>query len=768
MRVNIPHFSVVIPAYNAEASLDRTLGSLQRQTRSDWEAIIVDDGSRDSTLELARQWAGRDPRIQVISQDNRGASAARNAGIARARGEWMVFLDADDTLNDRYLTLMSKAAANKPAVGAVCCGYVRVSPNGKKTGFYSAPRFEIDPFLTCAARPPTCIHGFMIQRRIIEEVGAFDVQLSTNEDWDLWARIARAGTEFAVVKQRLAEYWDSNATSLTKGGRQMLRDAFVVMQRVRSRDPRVPRPISQYANGAPLGDPKLQLLAYAVWNAGSLIAKGLDGSVLLEEIEVSSGMAAAVTGMSASLLDGLMIGAQCKLEELINLWPGFESRVHAFLDAVARKLNDPGLKAKLLRALEVDLLINGAFHADVRLNYVQGVVATPRVLLHGYVPVWPAADLVVFRIPWLRPRPFRIPVVALAPITAPELRALIGQRLRGKLLSKLLVNRRTRASMMRLWSLALITRRLAGRLVQRPFGASSSHRFAPASILALVQAIESQAARPRLAARAMPSLRPIQRLEIVGIRSKVAIQRQYEIPVLMYHRIARDGLKDLAAYRVSPEALEHQLKFLRRRGFRSISLEEWSHAARHRGYIQGRPVLLTFDDAYLDFYETAWPLIARNGFSSHLFVPTGKVGGTSDWDAQYGEPAQLMSWNQLAELADDGVTFGSRLSTHSAADLLSSAQLLEEAVSSRVQLESATRQTVRTVAPPYGAIDVRTEQIMAFAGYTQMFSDRGHAAPVAQATLHTPRIPINGFDPIETFAKKLGMMHEPPELADLP
>jgi peptidoglycan/xylan/chitin deacetylase (PgdA/CDA1 family) len=357
--------------------------------------------------------------------------------------------------------------------------------------------------------------------------------------------------------------------------------------------------------------------------------------------------------------------------------------------------------------------------------------------------------------------------VALAPITAPELRALIRQRLSGKVLTRLLVNRRTRASVMRLWSLAVITRRLAHKLVQRPLGASSSDR-SPASILALVQAIESHTTRYQLAVRAAPSSRPTRRLETASVRPSVAIQRQYELPVLMYHRIATDGPEDLAAHRVSPEALEHQLRFLHRRGFRSISLEEWSHAARHRGYIRGRPVLLTFDDAYLDFYETAWPLIARNGFSAHVFVPAGKVGGTSDWDAQYGEPARVMSWEQLAELGDGGVTFGSGLSTHSAADLLSSAQLLEEAVSSRVRLESATRQTVRTVAPPYGAIDVRTEQIMAFAGYTQVFSGRGAAAPIAQATLHTPRIPINGFDPIETFAKKLGVMHEPPEPADLP
>jgi glycosyltransferase involved in cell wall biosynthesis len=259
--VKSPHFSIVIPAYNAEASLGRALKSLQRQRRGDWEAIVIDDGSCDGTLYVARQWADRDRRIQVLSQDNRGVSAARNAGIARAQAEWLVFLDADDTLSRRYLSLMSKAAAKKPTAGAVCCGYVRIGTNGDKTGFYGAPRFDVDPFLTCARRTPTCIHGFMVRRRIVVEVGAFDVQLSTSEDWDLWVRVARAGTEFTVVRERLAEYWDSNTTSLTKGGRQTLRDALVVIQRVRSHDPRVPRPIPQYANGVPLGYPMVELLA---------------------------------------------------------------------------------------------------------------------------------------------------------------------------------------------------------------------------------------------------------------------------------------------------------------------------------------------------------------------------------------------------------------------------------------------------------------------------------------------------------------------------
>jgi peptidoglycan/xylan/chitin deacetylase (PgdA/CDA1 family) len=247
-----------------------------------------------------------------------------------------------------------------------------------------------------------------------------------------------------------------------------------------------------------------------------------------------------------------------------------------------------------------------------------------------------------------------------------------------------------------------------------------------------------------------------------------AEERQFSIPVLMYHRVADDGPEDLSAYRVTPRTLEHQLRFLRRRGFRSITPAEWMEAAQSRGSMRGRPIILSFDDAYLDFYATAWQLIARNGFSAHVFVPTGKVGASSDWDAAYGEPAPLMNWEQIAELAEKGCTFGSHLHTHTAADLMSSRALLDEAVGSRAVLEAVIGQEVRTVAPPFGAMDARTEQILGLAGYTQLFADRGNAAPVARASLYTPRIAINGFDGIDAFAEKLGMLNEPPQAADLP
>ena len=99
-------FSVIIPAYNVEAYLQDCLGSVAAQSFGDWEAIVVDDGSTDGTGAIAETWAGKDERIRVLRQVNQGLSAARNAGMELARGEYLLFLDGDDWLEKDALEVL--------------------------------------------------------------------------------------------------------------------------------------------------------------------------------------------------------------------------------------------------------------------------------------------------------------------------------------------------------------------------------------------------------------------------------------------------------------------------------------------------------------------------------------------------------------------------------------------------------------------------------------------------------------------------------------
>ncbi|MFR5795745.1 MAG: glycosyltransferase family 2 protein [Christensenellales bacterium] len=121
--------SVILPCYNAGAYLSACLNSLLAQSMRDFEVIFVDDGSRDDSLALARRYAERDVRIHVFSQENQGVSAARNLGLAHARGEWITFVDGDDLLPpDAFETLLSGAAED---VDMVVCPHETFDETGR-------------------------------------------------------------------------------------------------------------------------------------------------------------------------------------------------------------------------------------------------------------------------------------------------------------------------------------------------------------------------------------------------------------------------------------------------------------------------------------------------------------------------------------------------------------------------------------------------------------------------------------------------------------
>jgi glycosyltransferase involved in cell wall biosynthesis len=118
--------SVVIPAYNAAATLGETLESLLSQTFRRWEAIVVDDGSTDETRCVADTFSECDARIRVVSQPHAGVSAARNTGISLAPFDWILFLDADDLLLATHLERLTCACHGNPEFDAVYCDWAHL------------------------------------------------------------------------------------------------------------------------------------------------------------------------------------------------------------------------------------------------------------------------------------------------------------------------------------------------------------------------------------------------------------------------------------------------------------------------------------------------------------------------------------------------------------------------------------------------------------------------------------------------------------------
>lgn len=199
-----PAVSIVMPCFNAELHLPTSVGSLLGQTLTDWELIAVDDGSQDGTLTWLREQT--DPRITVYTQENKGVSAARNTGLALARGEFVAFLDSDDTWSPDFLEKMLDAITSEPGIGLVYCGWQNVGVEGPRGAPFVPPDYEQPnkkAKLLASTRWP--IHACMTRRELISAAGGFDRHFAVGEDFLLWLEIA-SFHRIRLVPGVLAQY----------------------------------------------------------------------------------------------------------------------------------------------------------------------------------------------------------------------------------------------------------------------------------------------------------------------------------------------------------------------------------------------------------------------------------------------------------------------------------------------------------------------------------------------------------------------------------
>lgn len=266
--------SVVVPCFEAAATLERTLASLRAQSYGNWEAIVVDDGSRDGGAKLAENWAARDRRIRVVRQLHAGAAAARNRGLGAASRDWLCFLDADDWLSPRAFERWLAAAARTPEATVLVGRCLRVSQAGRT---WAWPKRDLtDAFGVLCSECAIPIHSALVRRSAVLAVGGFDETLETNEDWDLWQRIARAGLVFTQTDELVA-YYRTRPGSLSRNLEQATANALEVMRRGHAPDPRLPDAPGAYARGAPADSLAPRQLYYMLWSAARDIAAGGDG-----------------------------------------------------------------------------------------------------------------------------------------------------------------------------------------------------------------------------------------------------------------------------------------------------------------------------------------------------------------------------------------------------------------------------------------------------------------------------------------------------------
>ena len=203
----MPSVSVIMPAYNAESYLPTAVESVLRQSFSDLELLIIDDGSSDGTLAIAQRYAARDARVRVLEQANAGPGPARNAAFRCANGRFFAFLDSDDEWDESFLHENVGVLIARPEVDVVV-GNAR-NRGGPRDGQPARPVCGDGHLISLAEilADETCLFIMAVFRReAVEAVNGFDPALLTNEEYEMWIRAALAGFTFTRHSKPLGWY----------------------------------------------------------------------------------------------------------------------------------------------------------------------------------------------------------------------------------------------------------------------------------------------------------------------------------------------------------------------------------------------------------------------------------------------------------------------------------------------------------------------------------------------------------------------------------
>jgi glycosyltransferase involved in cell wall biosynthesis len=216
--------SVIVPVYNAKAYLDACIKSILGQTFGDLELLLIDDGSTDASLAVCQKWEEQDSRVHVFHQENRGQAAARNVGLAHARGEWAAFVDADDTIQSGCFAGALAAAAGRQA-DVISFGFTYIGPDGAPRGtatvpsFYAADLAAFEPYFfeyrtRCFASPCKLYRRALIEQYAIR----FDEALKAGEDTIFNFDVFSRAQGIVHVETPYYHYWQHNNASVTRSG----------------------------------------------------------------------------------------------------------------------------------------------------------------------------------------------------------------------------------------------------------------------------------------------------------------------------------------------------------------------------------------------------------------------------------------------------------------------------------------------------------------------------------------------------------------------
>ncbi len=200
---HMPQVTVIMPAYNAEKFIEETIASVQAQTFSDWELIVLDDGSKDETVKCVEKLASEDPRITILQNEkNMGVAKTRNRGIEMARGEYIALLDSDDVWYPEKLE-QQLALAKRSGAEIIYCSYAMVDEEGdqKHAPFIVPPQTDFKKMLVSSVISCSTV---LMQAETAKKY-RFD-ETYYHEDYVLWMQLMQDGKRAVGCTQVLAAY----------------------------------------------------------------------------------------------------------------------------------------------------------------------------------------------------------------------------------------------------------------------------------------------------------------------------------------------------------------------------------------------------------------------------------------------------------------------------------------------------------------------------------------------------------------------------------
>ncbi len=250
-----PLVSVIIPAYNAEHFIAKTLESVLSQTYQNIEVLVIDDGSQDRTAEIVQLITQKDSRLTLLQQENLGVAAARNTGINNSIGEFIAPLDADDIWYPQNLEKQVQCLLQaEQSVGLVYSWSVDINEEDKLTGDFRASNIEGDVFKTLLC------HNFLgnasstlIRRSCVENIGGYNTQLKTQdaqgcEDWDFYLRIAEL-YQFKVVPEFFIGY-RKIANTMSADYKKMAKSHDLMLQQIQQKHSEIPKGLYQLSKSS--------------------------------------------------------------------------------------------------------------------------------------------------------------------------------------------------------------------------------------------------------------------------------------------------------------------------------------------------------------------------------------------------------------------------------------------------------------------------------------------------------------------------------------